>query len=193
MNKTGLIKQVLIIFAVSLIVALVVNAINPQGISVFDDGSRYSKDNQDKTVKDVINNPYDTSKNNQPQTLDKPPNVSKEGYVKPQNISLELTKVLFDKNALFIDARNNIQYDSGHVKGAINIPYGGFVSKSKDEKLEMMRKFNKEGSIVCYCSGGECEISIDLAYEFAKLGFNYVNIYRGGYEEWKNAGYPIEK
>jgi len=193
MNKTGLIKQVLIILVFSCIVALIVNAVNPKGISVFDNGSRYSKDIQEKTITDIPNNPYDTSGNNQQKTLDKPPNISDEGFVKPQNVNLELAKLLFDKNALFIDSRTKPEYDSGHVKGALNISYNDFAPKSKEEKMEIMKKYNKEGTIICYCTGGDCEVSIDLAYEIAKLGFNYVNIYRGGYKEWEEKGYPVEK
>jgi len=36
-------------------------------------------------------------------------------------------------------------------------------------------------------------LSIDLAYDIAKLGFNAVNIYLGGYKEWEAAGLPVEK
>jgi rhodanese-related sulfurtransferase len=193
MNRVKLITQVLFILGFALVIGLIVNAVNPKGISLFDDGERYSKNVQEKSIKDLVTNPYDTTNNNKPKTLDKPPNISKEGFVKPQHIKIDLAKLFYDQGALFIDARLKVQYDSGHVKGAINIPYGEFLAKSKEDKIDIMKKYNKEGTIVCYCSGGECEVSIDLAYEIAKIGYNYLNIYRGGYKEWENAGFPVEK
>jgi rhodanese-related sulfurtransferase len=192
MNRFKTPTQIIVILGISLVFAMIVNAINPKGISVFDDGSRYSKDNKEKSIKDIVTNPYDTTGNKQ-KSLDKPPNISKEGFVKPQNIAIDLAKLFFDNGALFLDARLKVQYDSGHIKGAVSLPYDEFGGKSKEEKLEILKKYNKEGTIVSYCSGGECEVSIDLAYEIAKLGFNFINIYRGGYKEWENAGYPVEK
>ncbi|HEY5533351.1 MAG TPA: rhodanese-like domain-containing protein [Ignavibacteria bacterium] len=193
MNKPKTITQVAIILGFALIIALIVNSVNPKGISILDDGERYDKDVKEKSLKDVTPNVNDTTNNNKPKTLDKPANISKEGFVKPQFIALDLAKSFFGQGALFIDARLKVQYDSGHVKGSINLPYQEFAAKSKEEKLEILKKYNKEGTIVCYCSGGECEVSIDLAYEIAKIGFNYVNIYRGGYKEWENGGNPVEK
>jgi rhodanese-related sulfurtransferase len=55
-----------------------------------------------------------------------------------------------------------------------------------------MKKYNKDGVIVVYCRGDKCEVSIDLAYEIARLGFNSVNIYRGGIKEWKEKGFPTQ-
>ena len=193
MNKTNIVKQVIIILVLSVVLGILVNALNSRGVSIFDDGSRYSKNVEEKKLKDVLPDPYDTSLNSKTKTLDKPPNMTEAGFVKPQPISLEVAKYLYDKNALFVDARNKDQYDSGHVKGSVNIPYKVLVGFSKEQKIDALKKFNKEASIVCYCSGGDCEVSIDLSYEIAKLGFNYVNIYRGGYKEWENSGYPVDK
>jgi rhodanese-related sulfurtransferase len=193
MNKSGTIKQVVLILVISVILALIVNAINSNGVSIFDDGSRYSKNVEEKKLKDLLPDPYDTSLNSKKKTLDQPPNIGPDGFVKPQPISIEVAKYLYDKNALFVDARTKIQFDSGHVKNAVNIPYKVFVQFTKEQKLDALKKFNKDATIVCYCIGGECEVSIDLAYEIAKLGFNYVNIYRGGYQEWEQKGYPVEK
>lgn len=53
-----------------------------------------------------------------------------------------------------------------------------------------MKDIPKNKTIVSYCGGGECEISIDNAYEFAKIGYEDVNIYLGGLLEWKEKGFP---
>jgi len=187
MGKT--IKQILIITALSVVVALLVNWINPKGIPLV--SNRYSTEQSDKMKNDFVNNPYDT--NSVDKSLIKNPRYNKDGFVDPQNIKLDFAKLLFDKNALFIDARIPEEFNLGHVKGAINLPYEEFHKKTKEERAEVMKKFNKNGIIVCYCKGGDCEMSIDLAYDIAKLGFNSVNIYLGGYSEWEKAGYPVEK
>jgi|WetSurMetagenome_2_1015567.scaffolds.fasta_scaffold32116_5 3-mercaptopyruvate sulfurtransferase SseA len=189
MGKT--LKQILIILILSIAIGLIVNAVNPKGIPLVMDMKKYSTEKSDKLKEDFINNPYDTSKNDAP--LMKNPHINEQGIVEPQNIKLDFAKVLFDKNALFFDGRTPEDYKAGHIKGAINVPYEEFHKKSKEEKIEMMKGYNKNGIIVCYCIGGDCEMSIDLAYDIARLGFTSMNIYLGGYKEWENAGYPVDK
>ena len=189
MGKT--IKQIIILFIISAGLGLLINAVNPKGISLVFDIKKYSTENSDKIKEDFVNNPYDTVKKE--RQIIQNPNLNKEGFVDPQNIKLDLAKVFFDRNALFVDARNANEFSAGHIKGSLNIYYNEFHSKSIEERKEIMKKFNKDGIIVCYCNGGECDMSIDLAYDIAKLGFTSVNIYLGGYKEWENAGYPVEK
>lgn len=189
MAKT--LKQIVIILVLGIIIGLIVNAINPKGIPLVMDTKRYSTEQSDKMKEEFLNNPYDTTKNS--EAFMENPNKNKQGFVEPQNIKLDFAKVLYDRKGLFIDGRLPQDYNSGHIKGAINIPYEEFHKKSKEERTELFKGFNKNGIIVCYCIGGDCEMSIDLAYEIAKLGFNSVNIYLGGYKEWENAGYPVEK
>ncbi|MBN1633116.1 MAG: hypothetical protein JW917_03005 [Ignavibacteria bacterium] len=190
MNK--ILKEILIIFFIALIIALIINAINPNGVSLIADASLFEVDsNKTLDVSNIMNDPYDTTtrKPNLFSTTEK----TKEGYIKPQNITLSQAKSLFDINGLFIDGRKPVDFTAGRIKGAINISYEEFREKPQEEKIEMMRKFNKEGIIVCYCDGGGCDTSIDLAYELAKIGFNSVNIYLGGFLEWESAGYPVER
>jgi rhodanese-related sulfurtransferase len=188
--KTG--KQILIILVISIAAGLTANAINPKGVPLILDKNIYKPDTvkQKKISEDFVNDPFDTSKKSVTNVMQGKKN--KEGFIEPANITYELAKGLFDRKALFIDARTKAEFDSVHVKGAINIPFEEFHVKSVEERAEIMRKFNKEGIIVVYCKGGKCEVSIDLAYEIAKLGFNSVNIYRGGIAEWKEKGYPTE-
>ena len=186
------VKQILIILVLSIVVGFIVNAVNPKGVPLVMDMKKYSTEQSDKLKEDFINNPYDTTQKD--ASLIKNPRLNKEGFVEPQNIKHDFAKILFDRKALFIDGRNREDYNSGHIKGAISIPYEEFHKKTKEERTEMMRGYNKNGIIVCYCLGGECEMSIDLAYDIARLGFTSVNIiFPGGYKEWEAAGYPVEK
>lgn len=104
--------------------------------------------------------------------------------VKPVDIKIDFAKALFDKKYRFLDARDIADYNAGHIQGALNIPFHE-IDKYKD-------KFNdlpKDQVYVTYCSAA-CDVSIDMAYYMAKLGFKKVYIFHGGWDEWKNAGYP---
>lgn len=191
MNRTKTIKQFIIILMLGTAAGLIANAVNPSGIPLVMDASRYSTDKSDSIKNSFMNNPYDTSQKQTPALQN--PNVTKDGIVKPQNIKIDLAKFFFDKNALFFDGRKPEEFAAGHIKNAVSLPYEEFSKKTKEEKTELMRKYNKEGMVVVYCGGGKCEVSIDLAYELARVGFTSLNIYLGGYKEWEDTGYPIEK
>jgi rhodanese-related sulfurtransferase len=188
-------KQILIILAISILTGLAVNAINPKGVQIILEKNKYALDTatQKKTVDGFVNDPYDTTtKKSNKNMLNSTGKKNREGFIEPENITVELAKNLYDRNALFVDARTKEEYDSLHVKNSINLPYEEFRNKSFNDKMEIMKKYNKDGIIVVYCKGGKCEVSIDLAYEIAKIGFNSVNIYRGGIAEWKEKGFPVQ-
>jgi rhodanese-related sulfurtransferase len=197
--KNNTVKQLLIIIAVGAGLGLLVNAVNPGGVPLILDKNIYKVDIADSNKQKsnipegFVNDPYDTSSYKQGhnwQVKEK----NKQGFVEPeQKISKELAKQMYDIKALFIDARKKEDFDVLHVTGAINIPYEEFHAKPRQEQMSIMKKFNKDGIIVVYCKGEKCEVSIDLAYDIAKLGFNGVNIYKGGIHEWKSAGYPVEE
>ncbi|MCX6159887.1 MAG: rhodanese-like domain-containing protein [Ignavibacteriae bacterium] len=197
--KNNTVKQLLIIIAVGAGLGLLVNAVNPGGVPLILDKNIYKVDIADSNKQKsnipegFVNDPYDTSSYKQGhnwQVKEK----NKQGFVEPeQKISKELAKQMYDIKALFIDARKKEDFDVLHVTGAINIPYEEFHAKPRQEQMSIMKKFNKDGIIVVYCKGEKCEVSIDLAYDLAKLGFNGVNIYKGGIHEWKSAGYPVEE
>jgi rhodanese-related sulfurtransferase len=105
-------------------------------------------------------------------------------FAKPIDIRLDFAKALFDKKYQFIDARDPADFNAGSIKGAINIPYHNF-EKDKSGVKELA----KEKVYVIFCSSA-CDVSIDLAYAMAHLGFTKVYIFHGGWDAWKEAGYP---
>ena len=149
-----ILKQILIILVISAVFGLTANAINPKGVKLILEKNIYALDSakQKKTIDGFVNNPYDTnSKKTSNNMLSG--KMNKEGFIEPENISVELAKNLFDRNALFVDARNKEEYDSVHVKGAICLPYVDFKSKSVQDRIDIMKKYNKDGIIVVYCRG----------------------------------------
>lgn len=106
-------------------------------------------------------------------------------FVKPVDIKIDFAKALYDKKYTFIDARDISDYNAGHIEGAVNIPY--HILEQYRSKLESMPK---DKVYITYCSSA-CDVSIDLAYAMARMGFKKIYIFHGGWDEWKAAGYPV--
>lgn len=87
-----------------------------------------------------------------------------------------------NENCIFIDARDSVEYKSGHIKGAINIPFD-FIENYEEKILDI----DEETILITYCNGGDCDLSVDLAdYLMKDYGFFNVLIYEGGWPEWKD-------
>ena len=109
---------------------------------------------------------------------------NEKDFAKPIDIRIDFAKALFDKKYQFIDARDPADFNSGSIKGAINIPYHNFEKDKSGVEL-----LPKDKVYVIFCSSA-CDVSIDLAYAMAHMGFTKVYIFHGGWDAWKEAGYP---
>ena len=109
---------------------------------------------------------------------------------RPIQIQISKVKAFFDANAgAIIDAREPADYASGHIPGAINLPYDEVVTDP--ERLE---KFDPQGKpIIIYCGGGTCEVSMNLGFALVNAGKKKVLVFMGGWPEWTTSGYPIAK
>lgn len=85
--------------------------------------------------------------------------------VKPVDIKIDFAKALFDKKYRFLDARDAADFNAGHIQGAMNIPFHE-IEKYKDR----LNDLPKDQVYVTYCSAA-CDVSIDMAYYMAKMGF----------------------
>ena len=110
-----------------------------------------------------------------------------QDFVKPVDIRLDFAKALFDKKYKFIDARDESDYNAGTIQGAVNIPY-----HKLDQFKDKLNGMPKEQVYVVFCSAA-CDVSIDLAYAMAKMGFTKLYIFHGGWDEWKKAGFPANQ
>jgi len=111
---------------------------------------------------------------------------TKENFVKPVDIKTDFAKALYDKKYRFIDSRDPADFQAGHIDGAMNIPFHD-IEKFRD----VLDGLPKDQVYVVYCSSA-CDVSIDMAYYMAKMGFKKTYIYHGGWDEWKEAGYPVK-
>jgi rhodanese-related sulfurtransferase len=106
---------------------------------------------------------------------------------KPSFITLNQAYKLFKTGeVLFIDARDKWEFGDGHISGAINIPEYNF-----DKSNPVLKTIPKDKTIVSYCDGDDCEMSVKLADNLFKLGYKKIYIFFGGWKEWKKAGYAV--
>ena len=105
----------------------------------------------------------------------------------PMLVNLEFSKYHFDAgSAVFIDARDPEDYESGHIQNAINIPYDYY-----EDYEDVINGLDDAGIYIIYCSGEECSLSIDLAdYLYTEQLIDKLLIFEGGWPQWRDAGYP---
>jgi rhodanese-related sulfurtransferase len=104
-------------------------------------------------------------------------------------VKTAFAKRFFDASgAVFVDAREPGQYAEGHIKGALSVPFEAAVANP-----DLLKPFRTVGKpIICYCDGGDCELSHDLAKNMLADGIRKVLVFTEGYPAWKAAGYPVE-
>lgn len=91
-------------------------------------------------------------------------------------------------NAIFIDAREEFEYDEGHIRGALNLPFDWWDDYWEDVKPYL----DKEKEIVVYCGGLDCELSLFAARDLKSLGYEKSYTFFGGWLKWTEAGLPAE-
>ena len=107
----------------------------------------------------------------------------------PSMISLDEARSSFESGlAVFVDARHDIDFNLGHIQGALNVPLSDY-----DVKKSVLRGIPKDHLIIAYCDGSECNSSIELSVKLMKDGYKSVRIFFGGWREWVDAKLPIEK
>jgi len=124
--------------------------------------------------------------NREKKELEKPPSYD----VGDSLVSLEQAYALFLKGeAIFIDTREEEEYDEGHIAGAINLPFDFW----DDYWPYVEPELDPEAEIVAYCGGFDCELSLFAARELKNLGYEKSYIFFGGWPQWEEAGLPAEE
>ena len=90
---------------------------------------------------------------------------------------------------LLVDGRSESAYHRGHILGAVNIPYMQRDYFSR----QLLADVAREIPIIVYCSGKDCNTSVELAkFLSQKFGFIHVQVFKGGWEEWVMGENPIQ-
>jgi len=88
------------------------------------------------------------------------------------------------RDIVLLDVRTAQGYREGHLPGAVNIPF--------EELAARLKELSKDKEIISYCWNVTCILCTKAAYVLASKGFRAREM-TGGIEEWKKAGFPIER
>ena len=111
---------------------------------------------------------------------------SSKGKASYTKATISKAKELFDRGALFIDVSDDLEYENGHIKGAINLDWNKTFS---EEELSKIAGKNQEIVIYCY---EQCYLSRQASAKAVSWGYEKVYQFYDGYPKWKSAGYPTE-
>ncbi|MBE0523502.1 MAG: rhodanese-like domain-containing protein [Methanosarcinales archaeon] len=104
--------------------------------------------------------------------------------VKYISIPVSEAKIKVDSGEYFIlDVRTQEEYDAGHIANSLLIPHTD-ISDRLDEVPEDM-------PILVYCRSGRRSAIASQA--LIDNGYSEVYNMQGGFNEWENAGYPVQK
>jgi len=105
-------------------------------------------------------------------------------------IALEKAKMLWESGAaVFLDAREPVDFVAGHIGNAWNLPVLAF-----DEHFpKVAPTLPPESQIVVYCDGKECELSHRLKDRLSQVGYTNVQMLFNGMTAWREAGLPTEQ
>jgi len=93
-------------------------------------------------------------------------------------------KLWQEKKGIVIDVRTPGEFEQGHLPGAREID---FLS---DDFVENISKLDKDTTYLIYCRSGHR--SHQAGTKMKELGYKVVNL-EGGFLQWENKGYEIEK
>jgi rhodanese-related sulfurtransferase len=102
-------------------------------------------------------------------------------------VTVEELKGRIDKGEAIVvgDTRSQGAFNLGHIPGAI------LATQSQVESHLDQIPFDQE--IILYCTWPNEESSAGAALTLYKNGYTNVSVLLGGFDEWRDAGYPVEE
>ena len=109
--------------------------------------------------------------------LERTLNRQREDNMALNAVSLsELETMLHNEGVLLMDVRPEIEYEFGHITGAISIPM--------DKLMANLKNISTDKEIIAYCRGPFCVLADEAVRILSEQGFN-VRRLDEGYPEWK--------
>lgn len=105
-----------------------------------------------------------------------------EGYMQQKQLLAQIENA---QAPIIVDVRSSAEFKSGHVPGAIHIP---FWTAFTTDKLE---GYKKTDEVVLYCEHGPRAGIAKLAISLS--GFDKISYLAGHMTAWKKAALPIER
>jgi rhodanese-related sulfurtransferase/DNA-binding HxlR family transcriptional regulator len=88
----------------------------------------------------------------------------------------ELESMIENENVLLMDVRPSIEFEFGHITGAISVPM--------NELMLQLKSITKNKTIIAYCRGPFCVLADEAVKFLSEQGYN-VRRLDEGYPEWK--------
>jgi rhodanese-related sulfurtransferase len=101
----------------------------------------------------------------------------------------ELEKALGDKDVVIVDARYPLDYQSGHLPGAINVP----VFTTQAERRKLLGHVPRQARVIVYCQSEGCQFDEALGSALVAEGIENVSLFPGGWTKWEEKGPKVEK
>jgi sulfur-carrier protein adenylyltransferase/sulfurtransferase len=98
-------------------------------------------------------------------------------------VGLREASVLIGGDTVFLDVREQGEWDLGHVPGAVHVPRG-----SLESRIEQVIP-DRSSRIVAYCASGNR--SAFAAQTLTDLGYRHVENLIDGFVDWERNGYPV--
>lgn len=95
--------------------------------------------------------------------------------------------------ALFVDARDVEEFECGTIPGSINIPFDYMPEENLQEYLDSALNISNDHPIIVFCSGEECDLSLQLGRNLQDFGYPNSSIFFGGAREWETAELELER
>ncbi len=96
----------------------------------------------------------------------------------------ELQERLHNGEVILLDVRPKVEYQAGHLPGAISIPL--------DELERRLNELPRDKTIVAYCRGPYCIYADEALALLAAHGWHVMRLEEGPVE-WQQSGYALEQ
>lgn len=104
-------------------------------------------------------------------------NRQREGNKSHNAVSLEeLDRMIHSENVLLMDVRPPVEFESGHITGAVSVPVNDLMIK--------LKSLSKDKEIIAYCRGPFCVLADEAVKILSKQGYKIRRLDQG-YPEWK--------
>ena len=109
--------------------------------------------------------------------------LSSSIFAQVRPITVHELEPLLDESLLLIDVRTDLEFDQGHLPGAINI---NLYSKSFEQQVS---EYDRNRPVYVYCRTGHR--SQTAAEKLISMGFREVYSLEGGMMRWQRARKPV--
>ena len=174
-NFKAVLFEAIVLAVVGLLVALAANALSPRGLKLSRDYFPPARVVQTNAVVAPTNDPL----------LARLQQLGLKLASKDEVVQLFRDPGYEQGSIVFVDARNDHAYQSGHVPGAWQLDR----YRAENYLPTVLPLCLSAQKVVVYCTGGSCEDSEFTAVMLREAGIPNDNIvvYGGGISEWTNA------